>query len=313
MGKFRDESLESYVEAMYQASGMILDERPDYILAPMNGSVPFIDAMTIVNSDFDPSKVVYMPASSRIDDVNKVMYNWYSNFLDDTVQSPHHFPKVLGIDEVVGGGSVIRCLHNIDKAIARKKNIESQRLARKLISSEGTAGIEVIDEIDTISDHEHALELGGIRRQLSEGFYKKHRGEAKVAVKTVIDIAKQVLLQKLLYRTVGIEDSKGEGRRNKEYVEARENGRVIPVSVKSIISMDIPDFCPPRFEEITPHGKGGYVRFSPVVRDFCVTPRYLDFLQGLARHVGKDPDSVDPVNMIRILDSKKYLDPKYTQ
>jgi len=64
--------LASYVDAMKQASELIRGENPDFVVSPMNGSVPFIDSMAIVDSDFDPSKVVYMPASSRIVNVNYI-------------------------------------------------------------------------------------------------------------------------------------------------------------------------------------------------------------------------------------------------
>jgi len=113
--------LTSYADAMGKASDIIRGENPDFLVSPMLGSVPFIDAMAIVDEDFDASRVVYMPASSRIDKVNNVIKGWYGNFLDDTVDFPYEMPKVMGIDEVVSGASVIRCLKSIDSAVKKKK------------------------------------------------------------------------------------------------------------------------------------------------------------------------------------------------
>src|SRR3989344_2942523 len=101
--------LTSYVDSMREASSVITRENPDFVVAPMSGSIPFIDAMAIVDRDFDPSKVVYMPASSRIADVSRVIKDWYGNFLGTVVESPKEFRAFLGIDEVVSGSFVVRC------------------------------------------------------------------------------------------------------------------------------------------------------------------------------------------------------------
>ena len=75
----------SYVDAMANASEIIRVENPDFVVAPMLGSIPFIDAMTIIDKDFDPTRVVYMPASSHLPDVNDIMKDWLKNFLNQKI------------------------------------------------------------------------------------------------------------------------------------------------------------------------------------------------------------------------------------
>src|SRR3989338_9557832 len=98
----------SYIDAMIKASEIIKRENPDYLIAPLMGSVPFVDVMNIVSNDFDNSRVFYLPSSSRIHNVNEVIRSWYFNFLKDKTIFPEFFPKIMGIDEVVSGHSVIR-------------------------------------------------------------------------------------------------------------------------------------------------------------------------------------------------------------
>jgi len=312
--KFIDDRLESYVEAMYEASKILVDQSPDFILAPMNGSVPFIDAMTIVNQDFDTSKVVYMPASSSVENVLDVITDWYSNFLDENVKQHYEIPKVIGIDEVVSGNSVVRCMRSIDRATNRKRKKEIQLLVDRIRSDDFDVSVEAVNDIDQMYDNEHVAELSRIRGNLRNGFYKNPGVQAKSDLKFCIDLAKRHLSDGLTYRTIGIEDSKKtEEGRHKEYRQVKDEGRVIPVGVNSIISMDLPDFCPPRFQRLPESStRNNHVAFSPFVEDFRVTPRYIEFLEGLATVVGQNPQTVNPVNMGQILDSKRYLGEKYT-
>lgn len=302
--------LDSYIEAMYHAASILVEGQPDFIVAPMMGSVPFVDVMHIVNNDFDISKVVYMPASSRIDNVGGVICDWYSNFLVDAMVKTEGNPRVVAIDEVVSGSSVVRCIKNVDLACnkTRKRNLSD--LISKLTSKDPSLAIETIQEIDQMTDHSHSFDLAVIRRNIEYEKYEQNPELARVHLSYLNQIIKDALSKRFNYITLGIEDSKAVGKRSKEYSNLVDNGRVIPIGVRKILSMDIPDFCPPRFEEV--EGVGGednsrYVKYTPFVKDFVITPRYLNFLGAIAKRVGKDPSSVDPINMFKILDSKKYL------
>src|SRR3989344_5304660 len=267
--------LTSYVDSMREASSVITRENPDYLVAPMSGSIPFIDAMAIVDRDFDPSKVVYMPASSRIWDVSRVMSEWYSNFLDSIVKSPFEFPKILGIDEVVSGNSVVRCFKPVDAAISKKRRQIRQGLVERLHSKDYETAIEAIREADVLADNTKSLDLGTIRDRIERGVYKNRPDLEKLDSDFFVNLLKSELGNRLEYKTIGIEDSKV-SRRNDQYSKLREEGRVIPIRVEKIISMDDPDFSTAVFEQINSPHKKSYARLSPKVVSFEIKPDYLD-------------------------------------
>lgn len=297
--------LKSYVDAMRNASEVITRESPDYVVAPMNGSIPFIDAMAIVDRNFDPSKVVYMPASSKFHKVHSVMVDWYLNFLDDVVRSPDKFPRVLGIDEVVSGSSVARCFKSIDEATDKKRRRIKQDILRKVGSDKMEVAVEGLKEADLLMDQDHSYELGKMQNSLTSGEYKKNPTLAKFDFKVVSGLVTETLDSLLTYRTIGIEDSK-KSDKEKTYEFLRVAGRVIPVPVESILGMDDSRFGTPVFERVS-CTRTGRSMYSPRVIGFDVTSAYVTFLQELARYVGVNPANVAPVNMSAILDSSKYL------
>ena len=163
--------LVSYVDAMKEAADIIDTSNADYVVSPMLGSVPFIDAMSIVAPNFDPSQVVYMPASSRIENVSNVIKDWYGRFLNQAVGSPFNFPKILGIDEVVSGCSVIRCLKNIGQATTKKRKILKQDLISRVNSQDVETSVRAIDEADILSDNQYSDDFGRIRQRTRDGTY----------------------------------------------------------------------------------------------------------------------------------------------
>ncbi len=302
--------LVSYIDAMAKAAMIINGEAPDYLVAPMLGSVPFIDSMAIVDRDFDPSKVVYMPASSRILDVSGVIKRWYSAFLNHVVDCPDDFPKILGIDEVVSGASVMRCFKSIDASVESKRKSLRQSLLERVHSLDVTVADNALREADMLTDNSQTYDFSRMRERVNSGAYKLDKALAREDTKVLVDCVKGALEGKMVYRTIGIEDSKKEGARNSEYDWVKEGGRVIPVGVESIITMDQPSLVPPRFEMLkNPRGRG-YIQFSPRIVDFVVTPEYINFLRDLAKFVGRNPEEVSPVNMSRILHSSDYLSKK---
>jgi len=302
-----DKKLVSYVDAMYGASEVIDTEKPDHLVAPMTGSVPFIDVMAIVNPDFDVSKVVYMPASSRIENIGDIIKTWYYNFLSDAIDFPNHFPKIMGIDEVVSGNSLVHCFKHIDRATNKKRSELRQDLVERLHTPSHPVSASALRDADMLTRNQYAPELSEMKKRILNRVYESNRELAKKNSKEFVEIVKGALESKIVYSSMGIEDSKNEGKRNSAYRDLRELGRVNPISVESILTMDKPDLCPIRFEELEKKKDRNYVAFSPKVKDFLVTPQYVDFLRDIARYIGKNPDEVSPVNMAAILDSSKYL------
>jgi len=300
--------LKSYVDSMIQAADIVKRENPDYLVAPMLGSVPLIDGMATASNDFDPSKVVYMPASSRVENVNEVIRNWYSNFLNGVVNATWGvYPKIMGIDEVVSGQSVMRCMNIIDIVVGRKKREIEQLWIDKVHSREKDESIRALGEIDSLTNNQYALEFSKIRNQVLAGIYFEDRELLKKDSQFVVGVLRQALESELIYRTIGIEDSKKQGSRNNVYEQRKSEGRIFPVSVDTILTMDDPRFCPAKFKELHPESSKEHVLFSPHIQNFEVSPEYINFLKDIANYVGKNPNEVHPVNMVAILDSAKYL------
>lgn len=304
--------LKAYIDAMLGASEKIREENPDYLVAPMSGSIPFIDAMTILDKDFDPSKTVYMPASSRIKDIGAISREWYFNFLKDVVSSPHIFPKILGIDEVVSGQSVVRCFKSIDLASQQMRKEIEEDLVQKIYSHDMGSAISALSDADILTEKVYASKFVGMIENVKAGIYQKNKALAQQDSSELFDIVKTDLKEKLVYKTIGIEDSKKKNR-SREYNGLINDGRVIPVSLINIITMDNPDYMTAQFEQLSqPKEKDHIVQFGPVVKEFKVTPEYLAFLTNLANYVGRNPNDAMPMNMNAILDSKKYLPSKCT-
>jgi len=304
----KENLLKSFVDAMQESADIVRQEDPDYLVAPMMGSVPLVDVMAVVSNDFDPSRVVYMPASSRIDDVSRVIRKWYSNFLNavvgDVLDAP---PKIMGIDEVVSGNSVLRCFKPIDLATESYRKDARQNFLEDLCKDPQTAGA-VLRKLDMATNNEYFERLRKIKSRIEESFYLGNPIESRNDRKFLGETMKTYLENILNYKTIGVEDSKKKGDRNLTYEMAKKEGRVFPVNVETILTMDKPSYCSAQFRRLAnPRGKPNYVLFSPEVDSFEVSGDYVRFLADLARYVGKSASQVAPVNMSAILDSSKYL------
>jgi hypothetical protein len=111
---FNDKELESFVNGLLRAKNEMYNYKPDMILAPMLGSVPLIDCLNAIDCGFDNEKVFYVPASSSINHVKELISKTISNILEDRKINLESLVnekyKIMGIDEVVGGGSCGRRL-----------------------------------------------------------------------------------------------------------------------------------------------------------------------------------------------------------
>lgn len=123
---FDDKELDSFVNGMIKAKNIIYEIKPDMLLAPMMGSVPLFDCLNAIDCGFDNSKVYYVPASSSIDHVKDIISKTVCNILED--QKPdldalvNGGYKVLGIDEVVSGGSATKVMKGVKSGFMRYAN-----------------------------------------------------------------------------------------------------------------------------------------------------------------------------------------------
>lgn len=308
------EAMNAYVQGLDEASDLFVDIDPDYIIAPMMGSVPFIDVMHIVNPDFDVEKVNYMPASSQISDVNKVMTGWMSNFLDDVV-TPENPIKIMGIDEVVSGSSATRVYRAINGEINNKKKRLTSEVLSKFYTADNDEFENAVKYFDSLSDSKYFAFLSTLAKEQRTGRYLNDDNLLITRQNQLADIVRTYFDKSIQYQGIGIEDSKIEvdsnKKRNKAYKEIRATGGIIPVSVKAILTMDKPHLCPAKYEQVEAKDPRKYTKFSPRVSGFEVTKSYVNFLTEVARISGKNPNNVHPVNMKKILDSSKYLPEEY--
>ena len=224
------------------------------------------------------------------------------------VESPHEFPAVLGIDEVVSGSSVVRCMKPIDLACSRKRTEIKQDLVESLHSPDRDVALDAVRSLDILTGNKNAGNLALIKERIADGTYRIYPHIRRNDEQFFVQTTTEALDGKLTYRTIGIEDGKKpDAERNKEYKELRAEGRIIPIRVERIISMDDPNFSTAVFEDLDHPYSGGYVRLSPRVIGFNIPHQYIDFLTKIARHVGVDPSKVNPINTKSILDSARYL------
>ncbi len=302
------ESMDAYVKGLEKASNIFVEQNPDHIIAPMLGSVPFIDVMHIINSDFDVQKVNYMPASSQINEVNKVMNIWMNNFLDDVV-SPENPTKIMGIDEIVSGSSAIRVYRAITGAICQKKKRMTTDTLSRFYTTDNKEFENAIKYFDALSLSKNFAFLSTLAGEQRNGLYLEDKNLLTQRQNELAKIVKSYFEELITYKGIGIEDSKLEvdsnKKRTKEYHELRENGDIIPVPVKAILTMDKPHLCPAKYEVINTNQQ--YVKFSPRIDRFEVTKQYVQFLTEVAKLSGQNPNNVYPVNMNKILRDSKYL------
>ncbi len=305
------EALVDFKRGMAEAAEIFHESSPDAIIAPMMGSVPFIDAMHIVGEDFDPQKVFYMPASSGIAQVQLVMRDWMGNFLDEVVDEDHGI-HLMGIDEVVSGSSATRVYRAITDALRSKRKQLTSDVLQGFQTPDTAEFRQAVAHFDALSDSENYEFLTSVAQNQARGRYLEDRDLFLSQKRELVDRVKAHFAKAITYRGVGIQDQKMEHRnmrRTRQYQAIREEGGIIPVGVDSILTMDKPQLCPAVYRPAKEPGH--YTRFSPVVGGFEVTPAYVRLLNDLAQLSGKNPEEVAPVNMPRILESARFLSPKF--
>ncbi|MFH0700809.1 MAG: hypothetical protein V2A62_00060 [Candidatus Woesearchaeota archaeon] len=297
------DSLGPFEKGMSRAAEIFIGSKPDIILAPMMGSVPFIDCMHIVNEEFETDKVYYMPASSGIENIQQIMRLWMANFLDEIARLDQPV-RIMGIDEVVSGNSSLRVHKAITEEVDKKKRDSITRILNGFNIYDSTAFQKAASDFDGWTGYRHHDFLENLVQEQMTGLAERMERVRELR-RDLLTRIKEYTRGLLSYKSIGIEDAKAEGKRNRQYLQLVESGLIIPVGVEAIVSMDKPNLCPAKYKKIA--DKSEVIRYSPIVEGFVVTPQYLDFLHNIATLSGKNPEQVSPVNLNRILESSKYL------
>ncbi len=156
------ETLETFVNGMITAGKALHAVHPNVIIAPINGAVPLIDILNIVDHEFDNSQVEYMPASSKIDDVKHVVKDWTYNFLMEHCPSEGQYSMVI-LDEVVSGNSSVRVYKAMTEGInafTRKKADEWETSPKAIKRRIGYKSIGIKDEKCPIKSKEYKQLIG---------------------------------------------------------------------------------------------------------------------------------------------------------
>jgi len=117
--------IENFIKGIEQAGDLIRQKKPDCIVAPMFGAVPFIDILNVIQDDFPNEIVEYVPASNKVHDVRNVIHGAMNSILEK-YYNPEG-TKIVSIDEVVSGNSLMRVYKQFNSArqsFADRKTIE---------------------------------------------------------------------------------------------------------------------------------------------------------------------------------------------
>ena len=237
--KKRGELIKSYTQSMITLDRKIQEIEPDILVVPMMGSVPFIDAIITVNHYFDLyDSLYYIPASSSIPHVKNIIAKTLANILFEVIgESIDNEYKILSIDEVVSGGSLVK----VQKGI-----------------------------------------FNGIRKYL----FKTEQKEKNDLIS---------------FLSIGVEDERAKSESHPTYQKWKDEGRIISVGIKRIITMDDPELCPIKYVPYT-NLNANYPNI-----EISVHPRYLKLLNQIAVKAGTDPNKVAPRNLLKIMEHQKYI------
>lgn len=135
--QYTSEELESFMHAMKRISDVLRSKKPNFVFAPIVGSVPLIDVLSLIDRHFPLESVEYPPNSSRFLNREEMMQKWYGNFLKTNYAGEPM--SVACIDEVISGSSAVKGRVEFLRALNKLGQETGQRLDRKI--SYGILGI----------------------------------------------------------------------------------------------------------------------------------------------------------------------------
>jgi len=286
MYKFTDSEIISFTTGLIKIKDELAKPGLDMILAPMMGAVPLVDGINVVDPNFDNSNIFYVPASSSLYGVEQIITKTVANILKDKVELSTILNKpyaVKSIDEVVGGGSAVRVRRDVNKGIRSFADKSASDLIKK--AKQGDSVCRDRFGLD-VNSSTPAKEIPFLHRQISDMIYSKFD-----------------------YKSIGLEHGafrKSGKPRQATYVQLVNDGKIIPVEVERIITMDNPDLCPVRY---MPRNDIPYKNYPTIQPDIVVNEQYLDLLAVIAARAGSNADA-SPKNLMRIKEHNRKYVPK---
>lgn len=126
--RYTKEEFEEFAGGIKKASDILRSRKPDYVFAPLLGSVPLVDLLAITDRHFNLDNVEYPPNSSRFLDREGIMQGWYGNFLSTNYHGEDM--KIVCVDEVISGSSAVKGYQEFQKALfefARKSGQDAKK------------------------------------------------------------------------------------------------------------------------------------------------------------------------------------------
>jgi len=130
MKQYNQKEFDSYIEAMRKISDVLRSEKPDYILAPIIGSVPLIDVLSIIDRNFPVENVEYPPNSSRFSNREEIIARWYHNFFLDNYDGGRM--SLICLDEVISGSSSSKGYKEFRKSLKKFEDEFGSYLGKKI-------------------------------------------------------------------------------------------------------------------------------------------------------------------------------------
>ncbi|HUW43574.1 MAG TPA: hypothetical protein VMV95_01255 [Bacillota bacterium] len=133
MKQYTKSEFDSFMKSMKNMDDYLRSKKPDFIFAPVLGSVPLIDVLSIIDRHFPLETVEYPPNSSRFINRGEIIDKWFSNFLDANYIGDRM--SIICIDEVISGSSAVKgykefrkVLHNFNEKSSLEKKINYEVL-----------------------------------------------------------------------------------------------------------------------------------------------------------------------------------------
>lgn len=131
VSQYSREEFELFAKGLKKVSDILKSEKPDYIFAPVGGSVPLIDLLSIIDRHFPIENTEFPPNSSRFYNREEIMSRWYKNFLEKNYIGERL--KIVCIDEVVSGSSAVKGYNEFKKAVYEFGNERKEKLDKNIL------------------------------------------------------------------------------------------------------------------------------------------------------------------------------------
>jgi hypothetical protein len=124
------DEFESFMKSMKKMSDILRSKKPDYIFAPITGSIPLIDVLSIIDRHFPTENVEYPPNSSRFLSREEIMEKWLSRFVKNKYSG--NKMSIVCIDEVISGSSATKGFQEFSKIIYNLDEGKNHQYGKKI-------------------------------------------------------------------------------------------------------------------------------------------------------------------------------------